>query len=223
MQTFLDMELDLDEEGLADERGSGPASEIVGDKDIRLMLRRNRIALAKGAVTRVAGAGGVVGYDIPLTCAVHSDPDCRFRWSRLIVDLTATPGARIADMVPREVLDDQPVELTTTIGLGLKFNVASTVLGAELTPQYSQKRTVYYPQIVSSGTGFARGYWDFLALDDRYLHADRELRLLAEAPVDAPVSARFQLRAKVKLAGIAGLIPLLARSGAIEGVYRLDA
>jgi hypothetical protein len=36
------------------------------------------------------------------------------------------------------------------------------------------------------------------------------------------VSARFKLRARVKLSGIAGAIPLLARGGAIEGVHRLD-
>ncbi|MEW1838201.1 hypothetical protein AB0392_09605 [Nonomuraea angiospora] len=125
-----------------------------------------------------------------------------------MVDLTPTPRARISDMVPREVVDDRPVELTTTIGVGLKFHGVPNVLSADLTPQYSHKRTVYY--------------WDFLALDKGYLHADRDLRLLVAAPAGEPVTARFQLRAKVRMAGVAGLLPLLARSGSIDGEHRLD-
>lgn len=223
MDTIIDAQLDLDEDVLAEERSPTQVMDIVGDKDIRLALRRNRIALAKGQSTLVHGENGLIGYDVPLTCAVHSDPRCRFRWSRLLIDLTSTPDARISDMVPREVVDDRPIELTTTIGVGLKFHVVPNVLSADLTPQYSQKRTVYYPQIVSSGTGFTRGYWDFLALDKGYLHADRDLRLLVSAPADTPVTVRFQLRAKVRMAGVAGVIPLLARSGAIDGEHRLDA
>jgi hypothetical protein len=223
METIIDAELDLDEDLLGEERGSASAMDIIGDEDIRLVLRRNRIALAKGRSALVPGEDGIVGYDVPLICVVHSDPRCRFRWSRLQIDLSPTPDARIADMVPREVVDDRPVELTTTIGLGLKFAVLPKVLGAELTPQYSQKRTVYYPQIVSSGTNFIRGYWDFLALDKQYLHADRDLRLLVSAPAGHAVWARFHLRATVRMEGVAGMIPLLARSGDIEGTYRLDS
>ncbi|MFI9836233.1 hypothetical protein ACIHFD_04320 [Nonomuraea sp. NPDC051941] len=222
MDTIIEAEFDLDSDALGDERGTGQVMDILGDEDIRLALRRNRIALAKGPSTVVHGDEGLAGYDVPLTCAVHSDPRCRFQWSRLMVDLTPTPQARISDMVPREVVDDRPVELTTTIGVGLKFHVVPNVLSADLTPQYSHKRTVYYPQIVSSGTGFTRGYWDFLALDKGYLHADRDLRLLVAAPAGEPVTARFQLRAKVRMAGVAGLLPLLARSGSIDGEHRLD-
>jgi hypothetical protein len=222
MDTFIDAGLDLDEDALGDERGLTQATDIIGDQDIRVALRNNRIALAKGRSTRVEGEEGLVGYDVPLTCAVHSDPRCRFRWARLLIDLTPTAEARIADMVPREVVDDRPVELTTTIGVGLKFSVVPKVLTADLTPQISRKTTVYYPQIVSSGTGFTRGYWDFLALDRRYLHADRDLRLMVSAPAGLAVTARFQLRAKVQMSGLAGLIPLLARAGAIEGTHRLD-
>jgi hypothetical protein len=222
VQTLVDVALDLDEDGLTDERSQQLLAGIIGDQDIRLLLRQNRIALAKGAVAKVPGADGVVGWDIPLTCVVHSHPRCRFQWSRLTVDLTPSPSARIADMAPREVVDDRPVQITTSIGLGLKFNVLTDVLGAELSPELSRSRTVYHPQIVSSGAGFARGYWDFLAIDDRYLHADRDLRLLVATEADEPLNARFQLRAQVKLAGLAGLVPLLARSGAIDRMYRLD-
>ena len=223
MRTFVDAELDLDEDGVVAERSPGSASTIIGDKDIRLLLRENRIALAKDPATKVAGAdAGAVGYDVPLVCVVHSHPRCRFQWSRLLVDLSPTPQAQIQDMAPREVVDDRPVQLQTSVGLGLKFSIVADVLGAELSPQYAKSRTVYFPRIVSSGPGFTRGYWDFLALDEQYLHANRELRLLVVAPDGIPVHARFQLRARVELAGMAGRIPLLARGGAIDGLHRLD-
>lgn len=212
--------LDLDEAGL--ERGD---EAIIGDQVIRLLLRENRIALAKGKSALVQPAGaepGISYYDVPLICVVHSHPECRFCWSRLVVDLSPTRGARICDMVPGEVEGDNPVELKTTFGGGLKFETVAKILNTELTGEYTTSRTVYYPKIVSSGPGFTRGYWDFLALSSDYLHANRELRLLISAPADVHVQARFNLRAKVRLAGTTRLIPLLVRSGEIDETYRLD-
>jgi hypothetical protein len=124
-------------------------------------------------------------------------------------------------MVPLEVRGDKPVELKSSVGLGLKFETIATVLKSELAPKYETSRTVYYPEIVSSGLGLSKGYWDFLALTSDYLHANRELRMLVSAPVGSSVLVRFNLRAKVKLAGIAGTIPLLARQGKIDQTYRL--
>ncbi|MBE1584293.1 hypothetical protein ACFPOI_29930 [Nonomuraea angiospora] len=218
MGLIADTPLEVDDEGLAVERDADAAGRIIGDRDIRLLLRENRIALSRGETSRVSDTV----CDVPLTCVVHSHPQCRFVWSRLMVDLTPTPDAVIKDMAPREVMADQPVELKTTVGVGLKFEIAAKALSAEAKPEYSSSQTVYYPRIVSSGTGFTRGYWDFLALGERYLHADRELRLLVSAPEGRPVRARFQLRARVRFGGLAGLIPLLARGGAIDEVHRLD-
>jgi hypothetical protein len=108
------------------------------------------------------------------------------------------------------------------VGAGLKFEVIPAVLSPEITAEYSDKRTVYYPKIVSSGRGFNMGYWDFLALADDYLHANKELHLLISTPSSIPIRARFNLRAKVKFAGLAGAIPLLARSGDIDKLYDLS-
>jgi hypothetical protein len=222
MEVFVESALDLDEEGVTAERAPGAATAIIGDKDIRLLLRDNRIALARESARKVPTDGGPVAYDVPLICVVHSHPKCRFEWSRVLVDVTPTPDAIIADMSPREVMDANPVELQTTVGAGLKFTIAGGLVGAELSPQLAKSRTVYYPRIVSSGAGFTRGYWDFLALGDQYLHANRELRVLIQVPREAAVFARFQLRARVELTGVAGRIPLLARGGEIESVHRLD-
>jgi hypothetical protein len=217
MRTLVDAELDLDREAMSAERG-----DIIDDKDVSLWRHKNRIAVAKGTATHMVAEDGTIGYDVPLTCVVHSHPRCRFEWSRVIIDLSPTPNARITDMVPRQVIDGPPVEYTTTVGLGLKFNVIANVLGADATAQRTQKSTVYYPQIVASGAGFTRGYWDFLALGERYLHADRELRLLIAVPEAVPVYSRLQLRARVKFAGPLGVVPFLARGGGIDDVHRLD-
>src|SRR5262245_8347170 len=133
-----------------------------------------------------------------------------------------TGGAIIRDMAPREIRGEKPVELKTSVSAGLKFETAAKVLSAEIKPEYTNSRTVYYPEIVSAGPNFSRGYWDFLALTSDYLHANRELRLLVSAQSGMPVQVRFNLRAKVKFAGAMGLIPLLARSGEINETYRLD-
>ncbi|MEU9172320.1 hypothetical protein AB0D34_31795 [Streptomyces sp. NPDC048420] len=223
MRTLLESELELDEPGLSLERGPGEASAVIGDKDIRLLLRETRIALAKAATTRIStDDDSTVGYDIPLTCVIHAHPRCRVRYSRLGVDFSPTAGAVISDMAPREVLSEHPVEITTTVRAGLTFAVAADVLGGELGSEQSRLRTVYHPKIVASGIGFTRGYWDFLADGDRYLHSNRELRLLVTAPPNTPLVARFQLRAQVKLDGLPGLLPLLARNGSIDATHRLD-
>lgn len=219
-KALFERSLDIDEEARA-ELGSEEA--IISDHNIRLLLRENRIALAKGKSSLVQSNDlGLATYDVPLICVVMSHPECRFRWSRLIVDLSPTKEARIRDMSPQEVRGDKPVELKTSVGANLKFETVGKALSFELAPQIASSRTVYYPEVVSAGPGFSKGYWDFLALTSDYLHANRELRLLITAPFGVPLQARFILRAKVKLAGVAGLIPLLARSGEINEVYRLD-
>ena len=68
-ETVFYASLDVDEADM--ERGD---SAIIGDRDIRLMLRENRIALAKGKSDSFQPAAdedvGMVFYDIPLTCVV---------------------------------------------------------------------------------------------------------------------------------------------------------
>ena len=213
---------DVDEQGLESLRDS---EAIVGDTLIPVLLRQNRLALSKGKTLLVPtppGADpGLAYYDATLSCVVHAHPECQFRWARLVVDLSSTPGARIRDMVPREVRGDRPVELKTTISLGLKFETIAKVIGGEVRPEVSTSRTAYFPEIISSGVNLASGYWDFLSGASEHLHADRELRLLISAPTGALLSARFRLNAKVALRGLPGLIPIFVRTGGIDEAYRL--
>jgi hypothetical protein len=219
-EVLFNRPFDIDDEASLE---LGGEEAIIGDRDIRLLLRENRIALAKGKSNPVQNDDpDLAYYDVPLICIVNSHPECRFRWARLVIDLTPTKEARIRDMAPREVRGDKPVELKTSVGVGLKFETAANILGAEVKPEYTTSRTVYYPEIVSAGPGFTKGHWDFLALTNDFLHVNRELRLLVSAPVGIPVQARFTLRAKVKCVGVAGLIPVLSRSGTIDEIYRLD-
>ena len=202
------------------ERAADADLAILGDESVRLLMRENRIALARGKSPRTLipddKGRELAQYDVPLLCVVHSHPECRFRWCRLAVKLSPGDGTRVCDMVPREVRGDRPVELKTSIGVGLKYEVAEKLLSAEISPELSHSHTVYYPEIVSSGVGFTTCYWDFLALTSDYLHANRELRLLVRAPASLPVSARFKMRAKVRFAGLGGLVPLLGRSVDID-------
>jgi len=219
-EPLLETALELDEEGL-DRRHEA----IIGDRNIRFLLRENRIALQKGRTAVYPALGeedqGTTYYVVPLICVVHSHPECRFEWSRLTIDLSPARGTRIRDMAPLEVRD-KPVEIKTSVGLGMKFEMMRRLLGAEVKMEYQHSRTCYYPDIVSSGIGFDVGYWDFLALTSDYLHSNRELYLLVQAPGGQRPLARFNLTAKVKLAGVLGSVPLLARKGAIDEVYKLD-
>jgi hypothetical protein len=214
---LFETRLQIDDTGL--ER-SDEVDDIVGDESIRLLMRENRIALAIGPINRLEETDATHA-DVPLIVTVHSHPECRFRWSRLIVDTSPTSGARIADLSPREVRGDKPIEIKTSVGVGFKFETAAKVLSAEVSPKIEQSRTVYYPEIVSSGLGTKKALWDFLALASDYLHANRELHLLVSIPRGTPLMVRFTLRAKVKMQGFAGLIPLLAADGEIEETYLL--
>jgi hypothetical protein len=199
---------------------------IIGDENIRVLMRENRIALSKGrtvSVTPQQDADPLLAYyDVPLTCVIHSHPECRFHWARLVVDVSPTPGARVHDMVPLEIRGDKPVELKTTIGAGMKFEVASRVLSIEPKIDFTSSRSIYFPEIVSSGPTFDLAIWDFLAPPGTKLHANRELRLLLASPLHSALLASFKLAAEVTLEGFAGKIPLLARGKQLSEVYRLD-
>lgn len=111
-------------------------------------------------------------------CVAHPHPQCRFKWVRLGLDFTVTDGAVIRDMSPREVVGE-PVEVTTKVGVGLKFEAVAKVLSAEIKPEVSSSRTVYYPKIRYRQ---ARSYW-------RSWH-DRGRDAQALARVVAPTAAR---------------------------------
>jgi hypothetical protein len=198
--------------------------ETIIDKNICMALRENRIALAKREVHKIPSPIGtnLNYYDISLICIIHSHPECSFRWARLMIDFGLTKDTRILDMSPQEVKGENPIEQTTIIGGNLKYEIIPKILLSEVKAEIEKKHITYYPEIVSSGIGFTKCYWDFIAKGDDYLHSNRELRLLISSPSELPLRIRFNLRAKAKLAGIAGIIPLIAKEGEIDQIYSIS-
>src|SRR5262249_29267613 len=131
---LVEMQFDLDEEDL--DRGT---NEIFDDESLRILRRENRVALARGTPVRLENislASDQQAVDVPLLFLLHAHPECTFDWARLVVDLTPTPNARIADMSPREV-EDVPVDIETKVGVGLKFSVIGTPVNIQAAPEVS--------------------------------------------------------------------------------------
>ncbi|WP_275001196.1 hypothetical protein [Promicromonospora iranensis] len=187
----------------------------IEDRAIEVMGRENRIGLALRSPVLVAtGEPGRAAYDVGLMLVVHAHPECRFAWSRLVVDLSDTPEGIVEDMVPSEV-QEEAVEMETRVGAGLTFSTVVNVVNVELGPEIAQKRTIYFPTVTASGTGFRKAYWDFMAKGGDYLHSNRELRLLVSAPAGTAVVASLTLRARLRLPGIQNLVPF-RRKAAVD-------
>jgi hypothetical protein len=205
---IAELDFDVDPEDL-----DRATTEVIDDETLSLLRRENRVAIARGpvqAVDSAAVAAGRSAYDVPLL-VVHAHPECMFSWSRLMVDLSSTPDCTVADMSPREV-EDVAVDVETRIGVELSFSLAAAAVDIGAKPELAKKRTVFMPTVLTSGVGFRKAYWDFLAKAGDYLHTDKELRLLVDAPADTPVMADLTVRAKVRFRGLPRLIPLLAKT-----------
>lgn len=213
---LFDTVLDVDES--ADERNT----VIVGDQDVRLLGKDNRIALSLGEIVPLGPASpGLLGYDLGLRCAIHPHPGCRFQSAKLVVDLTATPGATVLDMAPREVRGTSPVEVTTRIGAGMSLEVVPSMLTGEVQRERSTRQTVHQPVVLTSGRGMTRAMWDFRSVQDADLQPDRELRLLVAAPVGITLAARFNLRAEVVLGRAGRMLRLMRKKSEIDHAYHL--
>jgi len=194
------------------------AAGVIDDKSIDLMSKENRVGIARGTPTVVKSPAVPAGrsiVDIPLLFALQAHPDCVYRWARIVVDLSVTEGALIHGMSPDDV-QDVPVEVETTVGVDLSVSTVAKAVDVGAHPEISRKRTVFFPTIAASGVGFRKSYWDFYPKAGDYLHADKELHLVVNAPADVAVMAQLTVRAKVRLRGIGQLIPLLSSKGGIE-------
>ena len=221
---LFDDPLDIDEERISE---STRGDAILGDKDVPVLKRPNRVALGLGAVDRrghLPGQEGLSCYDIPLRCVLHPAPGCHFISARLVVDLNPDrqkPVVLVRDMTPREVKGDNPVEVTTTVSAHLTFDIIPHVLSTNAGREQATTRTVHYPLVTTSGKGFHKAVWNFTSAPGQYLHAEREMRLLVSAPKGMKVSASFNLRAQISLDGLAGKIALLRKRGEIGKRYTI--
>jgi hypothetical protein len=217
-EPLLDLPFDLDPDETRRDEFQQALGVVIDDKTIDLLRRQNRVGISRGAVSQVNSEAIPPGWSVvavPLFFALQAHPECVYQWARIIVDLGVTEGAIIKDMSPRDV-QDVAVDVTTAIGVGLSFSVAAKAVDVSAKPELSRKRTVFFPTVAASGTGFHQAYWDFSAKAGDYLHADKELQLLVQFPAAVALMARLTVRAKVRFRGIAALIPLLARTAGIE-------
>ena len=202
---------------LEEQNADRAESIIPADKLLVLRGRENRVGVAaRMPVTTVASdvPPDRVAYDISLMLALHAHPECRFTWSRLIVDLSPTPGAVIEDMSPSKV-EGVPVEVQTKVSGGLQYSVL------QLNSEVTRTRTVRFPTMLTSGKWTPKAYWDFRTAGDDYLHVDQELRLLVTAPVDEPVAVSFTISTKVRLLGVPRLFSLRAKKETINSEVTL--
>jgi hypothetical protein len=217
-EPLFDLAFDLDHVE-ADRGELWQASDgVIDDETISLLRRENRVGIARGTPSPVTSAAVPPGrsvVDIPLLFALQAHPECVYNWARIVVDLNSTKNAIVVDMSPRNVTD-VAVDVETTIGLDLSLSLVTKVVDIGAKPEVSRKRTVFFPTVTASGTGFRKAYWDFYAKAGDYLHADKELHLLINAPAGVPVTAGFTIRAKVRFRGLPRLIPLLCRTGGVD-------
>lgn len=218
---LLDESLDINEDRLSE---STRGDVVIGDRDLSIFQRPNRVALGQGTVAnhgRLPGQDALICYDIPLQCVLHPAAGCHFVSARLVVDLKPTAGALVRDMTPREIKGDSPVEVTTTVTARLTFDIVPDIVGAEAGRERSTTRKLHYPVIIASGKGFTKAVWDFRSVPGEYLYADREMRLLVSAPDGAELSAQFNLLAKVARDGVAAAVPMFRKRGEVGRTYRL--
>jgi hypothetical protein len=215
---LVELSFDIDPEAPERDREDVAAGEILDDATIDLMRKENRVGLARGVVTPVTGptvpAGRAV-VDIPLLFVLQAHPECTYRWCRIVIDLTPTETASVRDMSPRGV-EDIAVDVETTVATALGFKIAAAAVDLSAKPELTRKRTVFMPTVASSGVGFRKAYWDFYPKGGDYLHADKELHLLVDAPESVPVMAAVSVRARVQMKGFLRLIPLVGKTGGVS-------
>jgi hypothetical protein len=217
-EPLADLAFELDIAETNRDELSHASAGVIDDETISLLRRDNRVGIARGTPSPAASAAvppGRAVVDIPLLFALQAHPECVYNWARIVVDLSSTKDAVVADMSPRDVTD-VAVDVETTIGLDLSLSLVTRVVDIGAKPEVSRKRTVFFPTVTASGTGFRKAYWDFYAKAGDYLHADKELHLLINAPAGIPVTAGFTVRAKVRFRGLPRLIPLLCRTGGVN-------
>jgi hypothetical protein len=215
-----DFPMEIDEAAL-EER----AESVSFDTHTRLLATRNRFALRAGPASRHRlGTSPGTAVDLPLRCVAHRHPECRLRWVSLLVDVSGCDGT-VLDLSPRDEVAAHPVQVTTTFGGGLSFQIAAVPVGPEATAERSTQQDVFFPKVTASGQGFSAARWDFSQVGQEPLHVDRDLRLLVGVP-DGTGEMRLHavLRAGLSVQGALGVLPLVGRRRVhmtTEGAWQL--
>ena len=198
--------------------------EVIDDSLVSVLRKDTRIGVARGTVSPVStGDPTRAGFDVPLMCVVHAYPESDVRWAGSRSISRRQPGQPSRTCLRRTIAGTVPVEVQTTVGVGLSFSVLPKVLNAELKPEITRKKNVYFPELTSSGPDFHLAYWTFLHGNQPTVHVDRELRLLISAPTGVTLQPNVTIRAKIAPKGMARLLPLVARIGRSGRTYPLTS
>ncbi|MCU7826958.1 hypothetical protein [Kitasatospora sp. DSM 101779] len=192
-------------------------TEAVEERAEALGLEDEAVLLARGSrLAFRADPGAWVQYDPPpqvlvdlaLRCAVHRHPDVELSWVRLTVDLP--DDGFVLDLSPDGEIADRPVRVVTRYGGGLSLQSELVPVGPELTAERVREEDVFLPGLTVSGRDFSYAQWDFLQQGGTPLHVDRVLRaLVALPPATVELPLTVTLRARVKVKGLMGTVPLL--------------
>lgn len=195
-----------------------PSSE----EALKLLGRANRVSIVARKPALAASSflpPDQAAYDITLMLVLHPHPECKFKWSHMVVDLAPTPYAKIQDMAPAETMGE-PSEVEIQVSAELKFEIVK-MANVQLKPAVTRRYTTRFPTVSASGQGTEQAWWTFQAAEGDCIPSSRELRLLVSAPALAPVTAKFSVRAEVELRGWKNLFPLRAKHGGLEAALPL--
>jgi len=216
----FDLPLEIDEQTLSERSG---ASSLILDESIKLLARENRVGISIQPLKQLeVPSENKKLADLKLICLAHAHPECEYKWVTATVNFSKQQGVIIKDLSPREIVGN-PVRMKTTYNGGINFEVEATPVkaGIEFGKEQQVEKEVYFPEITSSGIGFASAQWEFKAGERAKLHVDRDLRLLLEYPYSTKfVSVKFILRAEVSVKGILSYIPLV---GNREAEFKVSA
>ena len=134
------------------------------EEALKLLGRDNRVSIAARKPVPTPSPSlppDQAAYDITLMLALHSHPECKFKWSHLVVDLTPTPDAEIRDMAPAENIGESS-EVEIKVDATLKFEI-TPLANVQLTPEVTRKHTTRFPTVSASGQGTKQAWWTFQA------------------------------------------------------------
>lgn len=179
-----------------DEMGGGDV-EAIADED----LKGSRLLLVRRAAEATT-LDGKPGGAVQLACTFQPGDGARFVWARLILRLTAPENARIVDVAPRQVRENEPVKFTLDRSgkLGVEYH------GVEASAQARNKRefAVFHCSVKGSGEGTALARWDFAENPHRKDGLGHEQVLALTLPFTGRVTATVSVSARMVRAGLRG-------------------
>jgi hypothetical protein len=199
-QTLIDVPLVPDPDA-DEELGPGDAKAIA-DED----LKGTRLLIVRRAIEPIH-INGTPGGMVTLVSTFQPAPHTRFIWARLLIRLTSPQRAKIVDLAPREVRENEPVRFTINDKgkLGIEYKMAKAGVESGVQKEFSS----YHCTVQGSGESTAVARWDFKENPHRKDGLGSEQILVLTLPVTGIVTATVSLSARLAHPGLRGSIETL--------------